>query len=786
MTEGRPELRFHPPVFPPPPEGLAPETARLLEAAVRRAVADAVRAAGGRFAEPGAPGPPAVPPERARPGPPEAPDPGSDGYRVPGYASGGRPVTVRLRRDRGGAGPAGRPEGGLGLGARAGTGGRNLGGGARTGAPAPAPEQPWTPERLAALRRRMGPEYREALLGRISVDDLLVGSHRVRLVPALGGTDHERTVAARLGPGAFHLAPIEAERSGLRLATVPGGRYAVHRVGANGRREDTGLRVTTWDARPVRDGILAYTSDLTTLREITVVGHARPDARAVAAAVADDLRRGLAYAPGSVVAATMKDRLQGLDDTELMACCEELRTLGRLGETLALVRVRAFRTFLRERRVPWSYVYSHWEPNVLDGAQVLAGIVWGAGEYEYQVLELLGTLAGSFFSARLAEDRHRLWTGLVTAVTHPLVTAREGLRALRDAFVEKLDQLEFFDAGRIVGQILMALLTLPEAVASLPRAGRGVVRAVLAVNRIGVAALDRIGLRLLDVLRLLFAERPVLVTREGVLLSVGAGDDILASGAEAKGSWVISRTEISKELNAEQAAERLFTPEEIEELSGMLDKLKRRKPPRRAPGAAVLTVEVLEELVAEAIAEVGAQPGSAGFTAAKRGSRLHSAFSRLVTARFPGSGLTLVSETAIRGFAKLPAALLDTPIEEFVKATPGVAELEQRLKPLFLKDGKPRLIGDLTPDLIVRAPGRLVVFDLTSVEREAHMAKNLLYAAVLRDGGEAVTVGETYWRHFGETAAEIGEHYRKELRAARIQQEAAREVMRRHQGGGTP
>lgn len=791
MNTGRPERCFHPPELPARPEGIAPENARLLEAAVRQAVTDAVRAAGGRFA--GTP-PPAAHDEARR----EGAEPSEDGYRVPSYDSGGRPVTVRLHRDRGGAPPVGRPAGGLGLGAGAGTGGRNLGGGARTtpelrrSAAPPASERPWTPERLAALRSRMGHEYRHALLGRISVDDVVVGSVSVRLVPALGGTDHDRTIAVRLGAGAFYLDPIARERVGLVAAAVPGAGYAVHRVAADGRRHDTGLRVITRDAASVPAGVLAYTGDFTTLREITIVGRRPGDFRAVAALIAADLERGLSGAPGSVVTATMKARLKGLDHDELMACFEELRRLGKLGETLALVRVRAVRAFLHERQVPWTYIFANWEPDAADGAQVLAGILWGVGEFEYQALELLGILAGSPFSERLAQEGHQLWTALVASVQHPLVTAEQGLRQLGDAFVEKLEQLEFFDAGRIIGQVLMALLALPELIRSLPRIGKGAVRAVVAFNRIGVAVLDRIGLRLMDVIRFLLSERPTLVTPDGVLLSLGAGDDILAAGAKVKGTWVFSATEVREVLESE----RLFTPAEIEELAGMLDEVKRKAPPHEPPtappvgvggaGAVVLSVEALEDLVAQAVAELGTVPGSAELSNAVRGTKLHSAFARLVRVRFPAGGLTVVSETSLRAFARLPAEILDMQIETYVKHTPGVAELERQLKPLFTNDGVPRLIGDLKPDLVVRAPGRLVVFDLASVERAHHMAKNMLYMILLREAGEVVFVGETYWRHFGKTAAEIEAMYPREFRAARIQREAARELRERRRAGRTP
>lgn len=781
MNTGRPERRFHLPEALPRPDGLAPETARLLEVAVLQGLADAVRTAGGGTVGTGS----EPDPQAARGG---GRDDGrgegtGDGYEVPSYARAGRPVTLPLFREAGGGAATGSA-GGLGVRSGAGTGGRNLGGGGRNPgggartAPEPrsVPREPsWTPERLAALRTRMGHAYRQALLGRISADSLVVGSTGVRLVPALGGTDGERTVGARLGAGAFYLEPIARERVGLVAAAVPGAGFAVHRVTGDGRRHDTGLRVIARDAATVPAGVLAYTGDFTTLREVTVVGHRTGDPRAAAALIAAALEHGLAGAPGSVVAATLKDHLKGLDDDELMACFGELRRLGKLGETFALVRSRGFRDYLHERRVPWTYVLAHWEPHATDMAAVFGGVLWGGGEYHTQIIEVVYELAGS------PSERERFWTGLVTLVQHPLVTAEAGLRQLRDVLLEKLEQLEFFDAGRLIGQLVVTLLTLPSAVRALPRLGGGAVRAVLAVDRVGVAALDGIGLRLVDVVRFLLSERPSTVTPEGVLLSLGGGDDILAAGTRARGTSAVSRAEVVQALREE---ERLFTAAEVEELVRALDEAEQRAP-RSSPagaggvGAAALSVEVLEELVAQAIVDVGALPGSAGLSPATRGTKLHAAFARLVRARFPGSGLTVVSETSLRAFAELPAEILDLPIETYVKRTPGVAELERQLRPLFAEDGVPRLIGDLKPDLVVRAPGRLVVFDLASVERVPHMAKNMLYTVVLREAGEAALVGETYWRHFGATAAEMAGLYRSEFRrAARIQREVAARLER--------
>ncbi|MFE2323343.1 hypothetical protein ACFXD5_05355 [Streptomyces sp. NPDC059385] len=778
MNTPGPERRFHLPETIVRPEGLPADTARLLEAAVRQALAEAVRAAGGQISDTPAP----ASHEGARA---EAEETSGDGYRVPSYDDAGRPVTVRLRRAPrwGAAGPAG----GLGIGAGAGTRGRNLGGGARTTpalrstrvAPA-APERPWTPARLAALRTHMGHSYEHTLLGRIDADSLVIGSTGIRLLPALGGTDRERTVAARLGAGAFYLESIQRERVGLVAATDPGGGYLVHHVTADGRRHDTGLRVITAGTAPVPVGILAYTGDLTTIREVTVVGRRPRDPRAVAAAIADVLHH-LTQAPGSVAAATLKGFLRDLDDDEVMACFEELRGLGRLGETLALVRVRAFRDYLRERHVPWSYIFGNWEPNLADAGAVFSGVLWGAGESFTAVVDIIGMLGS-------ADARHEIWKAAVHAVQNPLITGREGLRALRDTFWEHLERLEFFDAGRFLGQLVVAVMTLPDAVRALPKSARSVVRVVAAFNRIGVAVLDGIGLTLRDVVRFLLMEDHVSVTDTGITL-IMSGDDILVSGPKAKGTSALAHGEILEAIKKSDLPT-YFSDAEVDAWLKQAEELLKEPPVNSgaatgatAVGEAVLTVEALEDLVGAAIAELGEVPGSATLTNSVRGTKLHHIFSRLVQQQFPHSGLHLVSETRLRAFARLPTEVLDLPIEEYVRRTPGLMVYERELRPLFTnaESGEVRLIGDLRPDLVVRAPGQLVVFDLTSVEVGKHMAKDILYTHLLRESGEIARVGETYWRQMGKTTAEIEALYPKEMRAARKQARLAQALKARHE-----
>ncbi|MFD9724985.1 hypothetical protein [Streptomyces sp. NPDC059072] len=472
MSTGRHERRFHPPELPVRPEGLAPETARLLELAVRQAVADAVQALDGDRT--GGPTTPAAPPGGARPAaeasPASAPRASVDGYEVPSYADAGRPVALPLLDGPGPAatGAVGRPAGGLGLAAHTGSGARDLGAGARPwGAPAspassPAHEGEWAPERLATLRTRMGDGFRHAPLGSISLDRLTVGSAELPLVPALGGTGPERTVADRLGAGAFYLDPLARERLGPAATTLPGAGYAVHRVTDDGHRHDTGLRVVTPDTGTVPAGILAYT--------VPYAGEIGPGADA------------------------RPYPLEGAD-----------------------------------------------------GACLFSGLLWGADEHLDQVVECVGALAAAVRPAGHAGDAGDagetlwFWGASADCVEHPLVLAEQGLRELREIYREKLEQGEFFDAGRVLCQLVLTLLSLP---------GRLPVPQRPALRRVAVADLGGIGVRALDVIGFLLGEPHATLTAEGALLALAGDHAVLVAVPGDKGTRALSRSELATALEA--------------------------------------------------------------------------------------------------------------------------------------------------------------------------------------------------------------------------------------------
>ncbi|AZM46639.1 hypothetical protein DMB38_13215 [Streptomyces sp. WAC 06738] len=784
-----PERHHHLPEPPPRPEGLSPEAARQLEQVVREAVVAAIRLAtpdggGARVVT----GPPREPyaPDRA----------GPEGYQVPGFDGEGRPVALPVRGTSTGVrtgGRAGWPVGGLGPGSRSGSGALNLGG--RAGRQRPDPSAVGSAASMAALaavRDRMGPDFRAAPLGRITVNTLYFGETSAHLMPAAGGgaPPGPATVSARLGPGTFYLQPVPRERLGILAVTAPGAAYAVQRVAADGGRQDTGTLVLTRDVEPVRAGIVAYTTD---------IGAAPPPAPAPAGRKPGDPKQAVALivaalphlgptAPASVATGLLTAYLRDLDHDGLMAALEELRRLGHLGTVLAWARAREFRRFLSERGVPRAYVLKHSVLDAADVAALVGGIVWGAGESYYQIVEIIGILAGSAASERLAQERHQLWQGIVLFVENPLVTGVLGVSLLVATMMEKFEEREFFDLGRIVGQIVVFVWTTWQALKSLPAVARRVVQVSVTVTRIGVAALEEIGLSFFKVLRFTVSRKRVLNAPGGITL-MAVGEDIAISSPKVKGTSSLARDEIVKALGTDKAP---LTDAELDEVFRMLTDAEKKAATAPEPeagaaaaaGATTVTPQNLEPLVVQALTKVEGMPGSAAFSPRVRGTHMHKALSDLVKERFPAAVFEVFSEQPLRTFTKLPRSLLDTPIETFVANTPEVADYASNLKSLFRskESGAVRLLGDLEPDLVTRGPNGLIVWDLVPVQRQDHLAKTLLYRAILRRGGESVEAAEVYYSHFGKSAEEIGKlpAYQSAVRRAAKQRAIAKAIAESH------
>ncbi|WP_189447564.1 hypothetical protein [Streptomyces abikoensis] len=110
-------------------------------------------------------------------------------------------------------------------------------------------------------------------------------------------------------------------------------------------------------------------------------------------------------------------------------------------------------------------------------------------------------------------------------------------------------------------------------------------------------------------------------------------------------------------------------------------------------------------------------------------------------------------------------------VEAFVEGNSTLKPYANDLRPLFTTgQGRTALAGDLRPDLVVRGPGQLVVWDLTRYCTDSkHLAKTMLYEAVLNTDGKNAAIAETYYGHMGAAGvadARVAAEYKSAIDAA--------------------
>lgn len=111
-------------------------------------------------------------------------------------------------------------------------------------------------------------------------------------------------------------------------------------------------------------------------------------------------------------------------------------------------------------------------------------------------------------------------------------------------------------------------------------------------------------------------------------------------------------------------------------------------------------------------------------------------------ANWPPGWIVFV-EQPIRMFARLSASLLNQSVGAYLDERGAAAHPKPYLSSAL---DRSRLIGNLRPDLVIAASdGRMIVWDLTSQQRDEHVAKTLLYILLLTPDNCLTHLGETYW-----------------------------------------
>jgi hypothetical protein len=508
---------------------------------------------------------------------------------------------------------------------------------------------------------------------------------------------------------------------------------------------------------------LVYTTRVVYGAQTRITARPPADTRRIAAEIVEMIRRlGVNLNPGIAGnAVVMILERHDLTNEEVMDVLQEVERYGMIVDLLQLIHDPRFRAYLMEKEVPWPYVFHNYRSNFNDSGVLFAGFLIGVGENlidAVYAVRLVAVLAGSPFSEELADERDEFFSAIASFFDNPVVMAQAGVAQLYNTFVDHLYHLRFYEAGVILGHVTITLLTLPSAVRSLPSAARAIIRTATVLSRLTLRAVRALGVAVRDVVRFALRPRSVMVTNEGFMMMSG-GDDILIIRPNGSPAGRISRDAVLREVSESggphgSGREPLDTPfneAELDEWARRWDAEVegRASSSEQTPRSVVppFSLVELEDIVSVAIRNIRNRLGPQWLRARHYGTRLHEEVEAIIRQRHGTSaGWAISVEQKIDDFAHVPQRVKDMTIREFIQRTPALVEYEDLLERIFRSlDSR---VGDKIPDLVIRNQGNLVIWDLTARLRTEHLAKSLFYAHVLRESGQFVHIGETYWRHF--------------------------------------
>ena len=465
---------------------------------------------------------------------------------------------------------------------------------------------------LLQTRDRFPSLLEGVVTGRISGNILEFGERNYLLLPT-PVLQEGQTVSLRLGEGVFFLRPTSA---GGAIRALAGGAYEIVGVNAGGNLEPTNLQVRTGGLVSISEGILVYSASIRHIAEERISVRPPRDTEALAEQIIERLSgAGRITAPGIVASQILQLLSRArLNNDEMMDILQRLETAGQIGRFLEFVRFPWFRQFLRARGVSWMYIFMNWEASINDCGAIFAGFILGAGESWVDVARLIGVLVGSVWSRELEEQIDQFFRAIAQFFEHPITNTVRAVQEGYESFVNHLWNLELFEAGRILGQIGIVVLTLPTAIRSIPRLAQAVARFTVEgmAHTLGIAR---------SVLRR-FALDPSatrLVTTEGYVL-MASGDDIVAIGQGGRAGRISRQTLLQQTNEATgggahrgggrgRTAERGRTSPETEQGPGERPRTGREEP--------TLPEQIVESSVPEGAAYGAARRGRASRLAAQ-------------------------------------------------------------------------------------------------------------------------------------------------------------------------
>lgn len=372
------------------------------------------------------------------------------------------------------------------------------------------------------------------------------------------------TIAGTLGSGAVLLRRTSRREAGI-AALAQGAAYQVFHVDGQTLRAQE-LVVVIRDLLDAPESLLVYTDwrEIMVLPELVVEGAPPRDVSPLMTKVLLTLE-AMRKAPGKrAFAAAMLGHLtrDGATPDELSSILTTLDKMNKLPEFFSLATEPEFRTYLRRMGVDWDIVFSTWQPTFEDRGRVFAGIMFAMGENALDVLVLLANISElpKVFSELLAAAKRFF--------EHPVASASEAVEGMYREFQEQLWNLDFFEAGRSVGMAAITLLTLPEALVSMPRLAQAAAKLAAKAVRVSLRAARSMGVTMREIVQAALTQsRSVTSVTTGTTVTIiDAGEDLLILSKEHSEMAVIAKKDvlepIAKELglpsdNASQAIKAL-------------------------------------------------------------------------------------------------------------------------------------------------------------------------------------------------------------------------------------
>ncbi len=611
------------------------------------------------------------------------------------------------------------------------------------------------------------------------------------------------TLSSKLGENrVFYLKNTQRHLLGA-AALMEGGAYQIFHINQNNQFAATGLSVIS-KGLAAYPGMLIYTDTKIILPAISIHARLPRDTQAIALRLRSVLAQSGALSNRAITAEQLLLHLEpeNLNETEIMEVMNFLQRQGTLAQFLSHVSVTRFRDYLRNTGVSWDYVYSHWDAEFEDSGLFFMGFIFGAGENVLDVISLLYVAVGKLFSESLIKLPEKLFAAISQLMQNPLVLAEKGLVQLTKIIEDHLWNLRFFEAGRIFGNILVTLLTLPATIKSLPTIAKATLKAAktgtvqaaklakftsrlvakgaTAVVRITVRELNELGVSIRQLIELARQQQALLLADGSQLIATNHHILYMSERGRPLGRLLIDElmennrlfkavTNNSKSRLKGPSLRSSGTPKsnkafdlndaEIDQALRNLDAEANttRRAVKQADNAEKPTIsppvnmiQKLENIVEESIEQLVKEKGKKWLSPRVFGTRLHSIVEKRLKLYFKDSKFQVYVETPIKNMPGVPEAIKNMTIREYIQQHWLLAEYEKELANIFsgLNKKLDTKIGNLKPDMIIQNEAHIVVWDLTSQLRKPHLTKTMLYSEILSDGKRMISTGETYSKHF--------------------------------------